>query len=316
MRKEKIIVTGGAGFIGSHLVKELVNQGYQVTVVDNLIHGDKKRLSPDVGFISLDIRDKGLIRTFRKTSATFVYHLAAQQDVGKANNDPQYDASVNILGTLNVLECCRKTGVKRIIYADSVAGFGEPKKLPVSADHPRNPYSFYGISKHTVEHYLEVYRRYHGLDFVSLVLANVYGPRQDPFGEGGVVAIFSHRMAHNKTVFIDGDGEQTRDFIYVGDVVAAFLKAQSSGANEFHMVGTGRKTKVNELFRLMKIMSGYNKRVVHRRSRVGDVKDSVFSIAETRQALQWTSVVSLEEGLRQTLVYFRESIGVRPIVSR
>lgn len=307
MIKEKILVTGGAGFIGSHLVKALVNQGHQVAVVDNLVHGNNKHLPWNVGFINLDIRDKGLIRTFRKTSATLVYHLAAQQDVGKADNDPQYDASVNILGTLNVLECCRRTGVRRIIYADSVAGFGEPQKLPIPATHVRDPQSFYGISKHTIEHYLKAYQRYFGLEFVGLVLANVYGPRQDPFGEGGVVAIFAHRMIHKKDVFIYGDGKQTRDFIFVKDVVGAFVKAQRSKANRFHMIGTGIKISIHELFHLMKNLSGYEKQAIYKSLRLGDVKDSVFDVKETALAFRWKARFSLDNGLRKTLDYFRKS---------
>lgn len=305
--KQRILVTGGAGFIGSHLVEAILAQGDQVGVVDNLIHGNKDRIPTRADFFQKDIRNARLIDTFAKFSPGIVYHLAAQQDVGKAQEDPIEDATVNIVGTLNILECCRKTGVKRIIYADSVAGFGEPKKLPVSENHPRIPRSFYGISKHTVEHYLQAYQQYFGINFVALILANIYGPRQDPLGEGGVVAIFSYRMKHNQKINIFGDGEQTRDFIFVKDAANAFLQAKRYGTNQFHMIGTGEKTSINQLFRQIKELSGFVQNASHTAPRAGDVRHSVFDISETTAHLHWEPRTTLKQGIKETLDYFGNS---------
>jgi UDP-glucose 4-epimerase len=305
--KKKVLVTGGAGFIGSHLVELLVEKGHEVSVIDNLIHGDRKRIVKKVQFFKQDIRDEDILETFKEVAPEMVYHLAAQQDVGNANDNPGYDADVNIIGTINVLESSRKARVKRIIYADSVAGFGEPRTLPVPANHIRDPQSFYGISKHTIEHYLQAYQHYFGLDYVALVLANVYGPRQDPFGEGGVVAIFSHSMQHNKQVTIYGDGEQTRDFIFVKDVAVAFEQAMHLGTNQFHMVGTGKKTSVNQLFALMKQLSKYKRNARYVAARAGDVKESFFDMRKTKHDLRWESKTSLQRGLQETLAYFRKS---------
>lgn len=302
--KKRILVTGGAGFIGSHLVDALVKDGHEIGVIDNLVHGDKSRLSNQIKFFEKDIRSKQLLFTFKEFRPEIVYHLAAQQDVGKANNNPMYDASVNILGTLNILECCRKTRVKKIIYSDSVAGFGEPKKFPIPVDHLRDPQSFYGISKHTVEHYLQAYQRYFGIEFVGLILANVYGPRQDPYGEGGVIAIFFQRMTHKQPVYIFGDGEQTRDFIFVKDIVRAFLQAIQHGTNQFHMIGTGKKTSINKLFKLVSKLSGYKNKPIYKLLRSGDVKASVFDTKATKKYLNWEANICLQEGLWETSNYF------------
>lgn len=312
-RYKRVMVTGGAGFVGSHLVEVLVKKNYQVTVVDNLAHGDKRRVAPEANLIVKDIRDKHLVKVFKKYRPEIVYHLAAQQDVAVANKNPLLDAAVNILGTINILECCGKSGVKRIIYADSVAGFGEPKRLPIKADEIREPRSFYGISKHTVEHYLQAYQKWHKLKFIGLVLANVYGPRQDPSGEGGVVAIFADRMVKNQSITINGDGEQTRDFVYVKDVVTAMIRAEKYGANQFLMVGTGRKTSVNQLFKIMSQMTGYKKRPKYGPPRIGDVKHSLFSIAKTKSVLQWQFEYELGQGVED---YFRFLTGGKPMSVR
>ena len=300
----RVLVTGGAGFIGSHLVEALFHAGYEIVVVDNLSHGDKKRIPPGVRLIITDIADPQLREIFQHVKPEVVFHLAAQQDVGTAQKNPLFDARVNILGTINVLESCRLSGVKKIIYADSVAGFGNPQKIPLVTNHPRQPISFYGISKHTVEHYLEAYSRYFHLTYVGLILANVYGPHQDPLGEGGVVAIFAHRMNKNKTIVIYGDGKQTRDFIYVTDVVNAFVEAIAYAENQFLMVGTELETSINQLYNYMKKITQYQKKPIYSMSRSGDVIQSVFNTSETKKILRWKPQYTIKKGLALTVTSF------------
>lgn len=302
--KRKVLVTGGAGFIGSHLVEKLHQAGFPVMVVDNLSHGDKDWLPAGVTLVEKDVRDPELSGVFRRYSPQIVYHLAAQQDAARATDDPKFDASVNIVGTINVLESCRTGKVRKLIYAGSVAGFGEPRKLPISADQVRQPQSFYGVSKHTVEHYLKIYCQNYGLEFVNLILANVYGPRQDPLSEGGVVAIFTHRMVNDQPVIIHGDGKQTRDFVYVDDVVTAFIQAMKFGKNQSLMVGTGKETSINQLFNLLKKITGSSIKPIYSPSRPGDVRQSRFSIFKTKRKLHWQPRSCLTQGLKKTLTYW------------
>lgn len=304
IKQLRILVTGGAGFIGSHLVNSLVEANHKVVVVDNLSHGRKQQVSKKAALYVIGITSPKLSQIFQQFKPDIVYHLAAQQDVVKAQLQPLYDAEINILGTLNVLENCYKNKVRRIIYADSVAGFGEPKKIPLTFNHPRFPMSFYGISKHTVEHYLSAYAHFFGIPFVSLILANVYGPLQDPFGEGGVIAIFAERMKHQKNITIFGDGKQTRDFICVYDVVSAFVAALQCKDNQFLMVGTGKETSINQLFETMKFITKYTKNANYKLTRPGDVVRSVFSIKETREVIDWEPKWNLEKGLRSTIKAF------------
>lgn len=301
---KKIIVTGGAGFIGSHLIDTLSEQGHKIVVIDNLIHGKKERIPKKVRLIVKDITDQNLEKEFLYFRPDIVYHLAAQQDVGFAQKNPTYDARINILGTLNILECSRLSRVKSIIYSDSVAGFGEPQKLPLTSTHPRFPISFYGISKHTVEHYLSAYSHYFGLRYVGLILANVYGPRQDPYGEGGVVAIFANKMKKKQKIIIHGSGKQTRDFIYVQDVVNAFISAMHKYTNELLMVGTGTETSINELFSQMSELSNYVKVPVFGPVRSGDVERSVFNTKATKKILGWKYSWNLKKGLQATIATF------------
>lgn len=301
---QRVLVTGGAGFIGSHLVEALRDDGHIVVVVDNLSHGRKQRIPKNVRLVIKDVCDPNLLKVLGQFKPEVVYHLAAQVDVSRAQADPVRDAQTNILGTLNVLECSKKSGVRRFIYADSVAGFGEPQFLPLAPDHPRHPISFYGVSKHTPEHYFQGYAHYFGLSFVGLVLANVYGPRQDPLGEGGVVAIFAHCMKQGREVIINGDGTQTRDFIYVADVVSAFIAALDRGENQFLMVGSGQEVTINELFTLMKFMTNYSLQPTYGPPRPGDVLKSVFSVGNSRKILSWKSKFNLIHGLEETVAAF------------
>lgn len=242
VKQLKVLVTGGAGFIGSHLVDRLIESGHQVVVVDNLSKGNCIFVHPKAQFILEDITAPRLGGIFKLEQPEVVFHEAAQIDVQTSVRKPQADAQVNIQGTINVLEACINSGVKKVIYASSAAAYGNPQYLGIDEQHPIDPLSPYGISKHTAEHYLKVYHQLHGLKYTVLRYANVYGPRQDIQGEGGVVSIFINKLLRNQSLTIDGSGEQTRDFIYVHDVVRANLASLDYGDNQIVNVGTGVKT--------------------------------------------------------------------------
>jgi UDP-glucose 4-epimerase len=227
----KILVTGGAGFIGSHVVDAYLALGAEVVVVDDLSTGQRANLNPAAKFYQVDIRSPDLAAVFEKERPECVNHHAAQKDVRASMADPLFDAGVNVLGSINLLECCRQHGAPKFIYSStSGAVFGEPEYLPCDEAHPIRPLSPYGASKHTVEHYLNMYRANYGLDFVVLRYSNVYGPRQVSDGEAGVVAVFARRMLAGQEVVINGDGEQVRDFIYVGDCARANVMALGAQA--------------------------------------------------------------------------------------
>ena len=298
----KLLVTGGAGFIGSHIVDKLVSRGDEVIIVDNLSTGKRKNLNLKAKFYDISITDPKIEEIFLKEKPEYVIHHAAQVDVGKAIRDPIYDATINILGSINILENCRKHGVKKIVYGNSGgAGPGEPQYLPVDEKHPKNPQSPYGASKQTVEFYLKIYAHLYGLKFTSLGYANVYGPRQDPFGEGGVIAIFSYKMFKNEPITVFGDGEQTRDYIYVGDIADANILALSKGDNECFTVGTGTETSLNNLVKIMKELSQSNTQTKYTSPRAGDILRSSLNPAKIKKLIGWEPKVSLNEGLKNTM---------------
>jgi UDP-glucose 4-epimerase len=302
----KVLVTGGAGFIGSHIVDKLVARGDSVVVLDDLSHGSRANLNQKALFAQMSVTDPKLDAMFAREKFDAVIHQAAQADVTRSVNEPMLDAQVNILGSLNLLECCRKHGVRRFVYGNSGgAGSGEPQYLPVDEEHPIKPLSPYGISKHTVEHYLEVYAQLHGIFFVSLRYANVYGPRQDPFGEGGVVAIFAHKLLRNEPPVIFGDGEQTRDFVYVEDVADANIIALDKCANTCLNVGTGTELSVNELFSQIKDACGSNVAAKKGPPRPGDIVRSVLSPARIAKELGWQPKTTLKDGIAKTVAHFR-----------
>jgi UDP-glucose 4-epimerase len=302
----KVLVTGGAGFIGSHIVDKLVARGDSVVVLDDLSHGSRANLNQKALFVQMSVTDAKLDAVFAREKFDAVIHQAAQADVTRSVNEPMLDAQVNILGSLNLLECCRRHGVRRFVYGNSGgAGSGEPQYLPVDEEHPIKPLSPYGISKHTVEHYLEVYAQLHGISFVSLRYANVYGPRQDPFGEGGVVAIFAHKLLRNEPPVIFGDGEQTRDFVYVEDVADANIIALDKCANACLNVGTGTELSVNRLFSQVKDACGSNVAAKHGPPRPGDIVRSVLSPARIAMELGWQPKTTLKEGIARTVAHFR-----------
>ena len=245
----KILVTGGAGFIASHVVDALLEAGHDVAIVDNLSTGRRRNINPRARFYEVDIRSPELARVLAEERPEIIDHHAAQMDVRRSIVDPIYDADINVLGSLNVLELARQHGVRKVIYISSGgAVYGEPVYLPCDEDHPIDPLCPYGATKHVVEHYLFMYRQNYGLDYTVLRYGNVYGPRQDPHGEAGVVAIFTGLMLAGRQAIINGNGEQERDFVYVGDCVQANLLALNSGSGEIYNVGCGVGTTVNEIF--------------------------------------------------------------------
>jgi len=303
----KVLVTGGAGFIGSHVVDALISAGYEVVVVDDLSTGNLANLNPAATFYQVDIRSPQLAEVFEKERSDYVDHHAAQMDVRRSIADPLFDAEVNVIGSINLIECCRRYGVKRLIYISTGgAVYGEPEYLPCDEAHPVNPICPYGASKHTVEHYLYMYQQNYGLDYIVLRYPNVYGPRQDPHGEAGVVAIFTGQMLAGGQVVINGDGEQQRDFVYVEDCAQANLMAMTSqNANQIYNLGYGRGTTVNEIFTTLKNITGYQLAATHGPAKVGETRQIYLDATKAQKELGWKPTVDLEEGLQRTADYFK-----------
>jgi UDP-glucose 4-epimerase len=304
----KILVTGGAGFIGSHVVDSYLGGGHEVVVVDDLSTGHLSNLDPAAKFYQLDIRSPELAEVFEKERPDYVNHHAAQMDVRRSVEEPLFDADVNVLGSINLIELARKHRVKRFLYISTGgAVYGEPEYLPCDEAHPVNPICPYGASKHTVEHYLYMYRENYDLDYVSLRYPNVYGPRQDPHGEAGVVAIFTGQMLNGEQVVINGDGEQERDFVYVGDCANANMLALTAkiGSSIFNL-GSGRGTTVNEIYSNLKKITEYKKDAIHGPAKVGETRRIFLDATRVRQELGWVPRIELEEGLEKTVEFFKE----------
>lgn len=300
------LVTGGAGFIGSHVVDLLIENGYPVVVVDNLSTGHVDNVHRLAKFYEVDIRSASLTDVFAAERPGFVVHLAAQVSVNHSVAEPIEDADLNILGTLNLLQECVRSGVRKMVYISTGGAlYGEPQYLPCDEAHPIHPLSPYGASKHTVEHYLYLYRHNYGLDATTLRLANVYGPRQDPLGEAGVVAIFTYQMLRDEQAVIYGNGEQERDFCYVGDCARAAVLALSRGSGEAYNIGSGEGTTINRLFAVMKSLTGYTREAQYDPPRTGDVFRSYLDARKAHDELGWQPTVGLEEGLTRTIAHFR-----------
>ena len=310
----KALVTGGAGFIGSHLVDALVASGREVRVIDNLASGEQRLSfleSAGVCLDRVDIRDPECSALIDSFAPNEIYHLAAQMDVRRSVSDPIYDADVNVLGTLRVLEGARRVGA-RVVSASSggcIYGEVDPDRLPADENTPKNPDSPYGITKFVMEEYLRFYRTSYGLQYVNLALGNVFGPRQDPFGEAGVVAMFTLRMIDGRRCSIYGDGEQTRDFVYVGDVVEAFLAAAGSGDGETINIGTGLQTSVNQLYAALAEICGVDEAALYEPARPGELQRSSLDNAKARALLGWAPKVELTDGLARTVDFIRSQVG-------
>jgi UDP-glucose 4-epimerase len=302
----KILVTGGAGFIGSHVVDAYLAAGHEVVVVDDLASGSRENLNPAARFFPLDIRSKEVTDLMERERPDVVNHHAAHIDVRRSVADPLYDAGINILGTIALLETSRKVGVKKFIYISTGgAMYGEPETLPCDESHPIRPLSPYGASKHSAEHYAFMYRENFGLSYTVLRYPNVYGPRQDPLGEAGVVAIFTQKMLRGEPVVINGTGEQERDFVYVGDCVWANVLALEAGDGQEYNIGWGIGTTVNEVYRHLKDLTGYRLEATHGPAKVGETYRIYLDASKARRELGWEPRVPLREGMAQTVEYFR-----------
>lgn len=304
----RVLVTGGAGFIGSHVVELLLESGHDVSVVDNLSTGVERNVPSGARLYRVDITSAALAEVMATEEPEVVIHHAAQIDVRRSVEDPAFDAAVNILGSINLLEHARRTGVRKIVYASSAAVYGNPLYVPVDEEHPILATSPYGASKYTVEKYLYLYRELYGLDFTVLRYANVYGPRQDPLGEGGVVAIFTHRLAHGLPVTVFGDGEQTRDYVYVGDIARANLLALTAGGGQVVNVGCGREVSVNQLLRAMLEVTGVRAEVEWAPERPGEIRRSALANRRAQEALGWRPTLTLHEGLERVYAYEKISL--------
>ncbi|MGA6827027.1 NAD-dependent epimerase/dehydratase family protein [Nitrospira sp. NS4] len=306
----KVLVTGGAGFIGSHVVDRLVEEGHEVVVVDNLSTGKRKHVNRAARLYKVDIQSWRLERIFRNERPNVVIHLAAQVSVRKSVEDPVFDAQVNILGTMNVVHQAVLHGARKVVFSSSGGAiYGEQETYPAPESHPTNPLSPYGISKLCGEHYVSYFQRTSGIQTVCLRYANVYGPRQDPEGEAGVVAIFIQKVLNNEQPIINGNGRQTRDFVFVDDVVEANLAVMGQQTKGVYNVGTGVETSINELFRMVADLTGASAKEVHGPAKKGEQMRSLVDSTKIRQELGWEVKVDLAEGLKKTVAFFREKIS-------
>ena len=301
----KVLVTGGAGFIGSNIVDRLIEKNFEVVIIDNLSTGKKEHINEKAIFYETDICSKNIENIFDKENIEVVIHTAAQIDVQKSINDPIYDCKNNIIGTLNILEACKKYKVNKLIYSSSAAVYGQPEYLPVDEEHPINAMSGYGISKHTPEHYIQMYADIYGLNTSILRYSNVYGPRQDPKGEGGVISIFVDKMLDNDNPIIYGDGEQTRDFIYVDDIVSANIAAINKSQNEVYNISCNTKNSINDLAKIINNILNTNYSPIYKKARPGDIRHSVLDNNKALNSLAWKPQYDLEQGLKETITYYK-----------
>ena len=309
----RALVTGGAGFIGSHMVDRLVAAGREVRVIDNLSSGEQRLHFLEMASVQvdrLDIRDEVSARLIEDFRPDEIYHLAAQMDVRRSVADPIYDADVNVLGTLRVLGAAAKIGARMVTASSGGCIYGEadPGRFPLDEQTPKNPDSPYGITKSVMDEYLRFYREINGLQYANLALGNVYGPRQDPAGEAGVVAIFGSRLLKGEPCSIFGDGSQTRDYVFVGDVVEAFFAASSKGDGETFNIGTGVETSVNDLYARLAAICGVGAEPEYKPARPGELNRSCLSSVKAGEILGWSPQKDLDEGLAETVEFLRNQL--------
>lgn len=305
----RTLVTGGAGFIGSHVADALVEEGHTVHVVDDLSSGRRAHVPDRAELFVMDVREVEVTDLIEEEGYDLLVHHAAQMDVRRSVEDPLFDASVNLGGFLNLIEAARSNGLRKVVFASTGGAiYGEPEHAPQREDHPLRPVSPYGITKLTTEKYLEFYRQTYGIEYVALRYGNVYGPRQNPHGEAGVVAIFTREILEGGQPIINGPGEQTRDYTYVGDVVRANLAAVDYGGSGVFNVGTANETSVNELFRLLNRRTDRDVPEQHGPAQPGEQQRSVLSYEKIRRELGWRPSVSLEEGLERTVSWFEAQL--------
>ncbi len=305
--KDKVIVTGGAGFIGSHLVDRLFSMGMEVLVIDNLSSGSEKNLNKATEFLKKDICDQDIAAVIKKYSPSFIFHLAAQIDVRKSLKDPLWDEGINIRGTLNLLEAATKTKIKKFIFSSTggaiygEAKYADEELLP-------KPLSPYGVAKLCCEHYLRVYSEWKKVPFTSLRYGNVYGPRQDPYGEAGVVAIFCNQLIKEKKPVLYGYGSMIRDYVCVSDIIEANILSMNRGDGEIYNIGTGTPTTVKELFSILKDISGRNIEPELAEAREGEISEVYLNCEKATEELGWKSKVNFKEGLRETFKWFQTQL--------
>ena len=303
----KILVTGGAGFIGSQVADAFITQGHDVVIADDLSTGFEKNINPKARFFKINICDQSIQHIFESERFDVVNHHAAQIDVRKSVADPKFDANTNIIGTINLLENCVRTGVKKFMFASTGGAiYGEQEYFPADENHSQSPLSPYGISKLAIEKYLYYYFIQHGLPFTILRYANIYGPRQNPFGEAGVVAIFVSKLLNNEQPVINGDGKQTRDYVFVQDAVKANLLNLLNGESNIYNVGTGIETSVNYLFNELIKITGSKMKEKHGSAAPGEQQRSVISSEKIYKKTGWKPSISIQEGLKKTIGYFKE----------
>ncbi len=306
----KVLVTGGAGFIGSNLASALLKADHDVDVIDNLSTGKLENLPPGVRFHEADIASPVVDKIFERGQYDVVIHLAAQMDVRKSVADPKFDAETNILGGVNLLQAAVRQRVGKFIFASTGGAiYGEQDYSPADEKHPLNPISPYGISKLAFEKYLHFYNIEHGLQYIALRYANVYGPRQNSEGEAGVVAIFSERMLEGRKAVVFGDGLQTRDFVYVGDVVKANILALEYDNSDVFNVGTGRETDINTIFDMIKSATGSAQDRINEAARPGEQRRSCIDHSKISKHLGWKPQIDLENGIRKTVEYFKSKLN-------
>lgn len=315
---KKVLVTGGAGFIGSHIVDGYLKEGYQVVVIDDLSGGKRENLNKKAKFYQMDINDRKVAEIFAEEQFDLVNHHAAQIDLRTSVKKPLLDAKINILGTLNLLENCLKYKVRNFIFISSGGAiYGQPEEIPVDEYYPKNPLSPYAVAKHTMEHYLYYYRQIFALNYLALRYANVYGPRQDPFGEAGVIAIFSQRMLKKDRPTIFGDGEQLRDYIYIDEVIDINMlasqkieslnkKRASSPDDLSYNVGIGKGNSVNFLYRVLAEITDFQEKPIYAPGKKGDIRKIYLDSGKAKKELNWQAKLELRDGLKKTVKWFKE----------
>jgi UDP-glucose 4-epimerase len=303
----RALVTGGAGFIGSHVADALIDAGHTVTVVDDLSRGRREQVNPAATFVELDVTSRELAAAIADARPDVIFHEAAQIDVRESVRDPLHDADVNVVGTVNVLRAAVDAGTRRVVFASSGGAiYGDTEIIPTPEDQPCRPESPYGTAKLCAEAYGGTFSRQAGLEFVALRYANVYGPRQDPHGEAGVVAIFATRLVHGEPVVINGDGTQTRDYVHVHDVVRANLAAVDGPAGIYN-IGTGIETDVNTLYQMLAEATGVTTAAEHGPAKPGEQRRSCLDTSGTRERLAWSAAIGFLDGMRTTVEYFRNA---------
>jgi len=304
---KRALVTGGAGFIASHVADGLIDDGFEVSIVDNLATGHERNLPPKARFYKMDIRDEKLADVFDREKPEVIFHHAAQMDVRKSVDDPRYDADVNVLGSLNLLENCKRTGTKKIMFASTGgAVYGEVQKCPADESHPVAPLCPYGLSKFVFENYLSLYGRLYGMKYTVLRYPNVYGPRQDPHGEAGVVAIFSQQMLTGVTPKIFGDGNKTRDYVFVADIVRANMFSLSKGDCEVINLGWAKEIKDIEIFEAVRDAAGVDVKPIFADKRLGEIERICLDAGKAKKILGWEPQVPLKEGINKAVEFYKK----------